>query len=66
MSSGDEVPTLPLFLKCDGVGTLQALEKVVDDLNSRTGDINIMVVKSGVGDINRSEVEAAATAGARI
>lgn len=62
----DDVPFLPLFLKCDGVGTLQALEKVVQDLNNRTNDINLVVVKSGVGDVNRSEVEAAATAGARV
>ena len=46
MSSAAEVPTLPLVLKCDGVGTLQALEKVVDDLNNRTDDINIMVVRA--------------------
>jgi translation initiation factor IF-2 len=60
------IPTLPVFLKADGVGTLEALEKIVEGLDSRTEDINLVVVKSGVGDVNRSEVEAAATAGARV
>lgn len=62
----DDVPTLPVYLKADGVGTLEALEKIVRDLGSRTDDVNLVVVKSGVGDVNRSEVETAATAGARV
>lgn len=61
-----EVPSLPVYLKADGVGTLEALEKVVRDLGSRTKDVNLVVVKAGVGDVNRSEIENAATAGARV
>lgn len=61
-----EVPSLPVYLKADGVGTLEALEKVVRDLGNRTKDVNLVVVKAGVGDVNRSEIENAATAGARV
>jgi translation initiation factor IF-2 len=63
-AAGGTVPSLGLVLKADGVGTLEALNKVVTDLGDLTNDINLKIVSLDVGDITRGDVETASTSNA--
>eukprot|EP00606_Chrysophyceae_sp_TOSAG23-5_P000800 GSChrysophyteH2.ASY1.ANO1.1606.1 assembled CDS len=63
-AAGSTVPSLGLVLKADGVGTLEALNKVVTDLGDLTNDINLKIVSLDVGDITRGDVETASTSNA--
>ena len=66
-SNGESgLPALSLFLKADGVGTLEALQKIAAEMDSRTNDVNVKIVGSGVGDITRTDVEQASTSNAAI
>jgi translation initiation factor IF-2 len=60
------VPTVELVLKADGVGTMEALEKVVKEFGLRTTDVNLNIVNSGIGDIARGDIETASTSNAII
>lgn len=56
------IPTLNVLLKADGVGTLDALRKLVEGLNSRTTDVTVNIIGTSVGDVTKSDVEFADTA----
>lgn len=52
---------LSVILKADGVGTLEALEEVVTAIATRTKDVNVQILGTGIGDVTKSDVERAAT-----
>ena len=54
--------TLNVILKADGVGTLEALNRIADGLNSRTDDARIRVINSSVGAIVKSDIDFLSTA----
>lgn len=56
------IPTLNVLLKADGVGTLDALRKLVEDLSARTSDVMVKIIGAAVGDVTKSDVEFADTA----
>ena len=57
----DIVPVLNVLIKADGVGTLEALKRLVQSLGSRTKDVLVKVIGASVGDICRSDIELANT-----
>ena len=59
-----EKPTLPLILKADFVGTLEALSELIKNLPEH--DIIPDVVAEGVGDIGDNDVQLAISTGAAI
>ena len=63
---GSDKAQVSLVLKADGVGTLDALAKVVTELGKRTDDVVLKIVEQSVGDITRSDVEHAGTSGAAV
>ncbi len=54
---------VPVILKADGVGTLEALNNVIKGLSERTQDVEVQVKSSGIGAITMTDVEKAATIG---
>ena len=54
---------LNVILKADGVGTLDALNKIVQSIASRSKDITVKVIDKMVGDVNSSDIQTASTAG---
>lgn len=54
---------IPVILKADGVGTLQALNNVIKGLGDRTQDVEVLIKSSGIGPITMSDIEKAATIG---
>ena len=52
-----------VLIKADGVGTLDALSKLVLGLAARTKDVHLQLADCEVGDITRSDVERAVTVG---
>ena len=52
-----------VLIKADGVGTLDALSKLVLGLAARTKDVHLQLADCVVGDITRSDVERAVTVG---
>ena len=63
VKDGEQVPiSLNVILKADGVGTSEALEKVVKGVDNRSTDVELNVIGNSVGDINSSDVELAINA----
>ena len=58
-----KVPHISVLLKADGVGTLEALEQVVNGLGRRTRDVTITIVDASLGDVCRSDIERAFNVG---
>ena len=56
-ASGEEQPTFNLLLKADVAGSAEALEDALKKIKSEPVKINI--IRSGVGDINESDVKRA-------
>lgn len=57
------LPAVELILKADGMGTLQALQYLVDNIASKVKDIvDVKVIRASVGDVTSSDVNVAATA----
>lgn len=54
---------LNVILKADGVGTLDALNKIVQAIALRSKDIIVKVIDKAVGDVNVSDIQTASTAG---
>ena len=47
-----------LVLKADGVGTLEALQMLVNDMKTRAeGEVNVEVVYAGVGDVGMGDLQ---------
>ena len=60
MNDGELEPIpLNVILKADGVGTSEALEKVVQGVGNRSNDIEVKIIGNSVGDINSTDVELA-------
>lgn len=53
-------PKLKIVLKCDSVGSIEAVTKTI--LATTVADTDIVIIRSGPGDINRSDVLLAETA----
>ena len=49
--------TLDVVLKADGIGSLAALQQIVNGLNMRTNDARIRILHSGVGGVVKSDLE---------
>ena len=54
--------TVNAILKADGIGTLEALQNIVADINSRTNDARVRVVSASIGNIVKSDIELLSTA----
>lgn len=54
--------TLNVILKADGVGTLEALNRIADGLNTRTNDARIRIINSSVGAVVKSDIDFLSTA----
>lgn len=61
MSSEQSVETLSLVIKADTAGTREAIISSVETLD--TGDVTVEVAHSGTGDISKSDLLMAETAG---
>jgi translation initiation factor IF-2 len=62
-AAGFQPIVVSVLIKADGVGTLDALSKLVTGLAARTKDVKLQLADCAVGDITRSDVERAATVG---
>ena len=62
-TGGFQPIVVSVLIKADGVGTLDALSKLVTGLAARTKDVELQLADCAVGDITRSDVERAATVG---
>lgn len=51
-SNPQEGTCLNVILKADGVGTLEALEQIVQAISKRVTDITVTIVATSVGDVN--------------
>lgn len=58
-----KIPHISVLLKADGVGTLEALEQIVNGLGRRTKDVTITISDASVGDVCRSDIERAFNVG---
>ena len=61
--NGFQPIVVSVLIKADGVGTLDALSKLVLGLAARTKDVHLQLADCVVGDITRSDVERAVTVG---
>ena len=50
---------VPVILKADTLGGLDALKKITDDLSDRTNDVIIHIIRSSVGDVTPSDISLA-------
>jgi translation initiation factor IF-2 len=54
--------TINAVLKADGIGTLEALQKIVASVNERSTDATVRVIAASVGTIVKSDIELVASA----
>ena len=59
-----DIKEIKLILKADAMGSLEPVRKSLDDL--ATSEVRVNVVHSGLGGINKADVDLAATSGAVI
>ncbi|MCB9878341.1 MAG: translation initiation factor IF-2 [Planctomycetes bacterium] len=59
-----DIKEIKLILKADAMGSLEPLRKCLDDL--ATDEVRVNLVHSGLGGINKADVDLAATSGAVI
>ena len=52
-----------MFLKANSVGTLEALRQIVASLSSRTTDVNVRYIKGSVGNVCKTDIDAATVSG---
>lgn len=55
-----EIRELPLVIKTDVQGSMEAIEKLIQDLNQKEKEARIRIVRMGVGAITESDVNLAA------
>ena len=54
-------PSIAVILKADGVGSLRALQTLVENIASRTDDIVVSLKGASVGDVCKGDVERASS-----
>lgn len=64
MTEQDPRPVLNLVVKCDVVGSLDAIQKVIREIPSKKA--RIVVVQAGIGPVTKTEVDLAKSANATI
>jgi len=58
--------SLNLIIKADVQGSLEAIEQALDELKSRTAEVQLNIIDKGVGEINESDVLRAESTAATI
>eukprot|EP01041_Mallomonas_annulata_P010399 gene10399-21684_t len=58
-NNNNNTVALDVLLKADGIGSLEALKSLVNNLASRTKDVIVRIIGSSLGDVTRSDIDLA-------